>query len=285
MANKAKRFGALFGAAAATLIGAFYLMSRAAEKNEYRLYPEHPENEGLGFDPLSSLLTAGTKAEPGSKEAEPLPPAGPDAPKAEPLPPAEPVRPKPLNETPKRPGMVLEDPAKVIARAKAEEAAERKPLGIVLEPAEVVEPEPLPEEILEPAAVEEPAPAKEPVEVEEPEPEPAPAPAPAKARTALIGTATVTDDPADGTIRTVADVMQIPAENLVVLKAAGNMPMVFEFLNPAIRTEINLKNVYFIAPDGSVTCPPEDERENVVAFGRTFLAEQEDLRKFLDGTL
>ena len=26
----------------------------------------------------------------------------------------------------------------------------------------------------------------------------------------------------------------------------------FEFLNPAIRTEINLKNVYFIAPDGSV---------------------------------
>ena len=71
----------------------------------------------------------------------------------------------------------------------------------------------------------------------------------------------------------------------MVLKAAGNMPMVFEFINPAIRTEINLKNIYFIAPDGSVTCPPEDERENVVAFGRTFLAEQEDLRKFLDGTL
>ena len=238
MANKAKRFGAAFGAAAATLIGAVYLMSRAAEKNEYRLYPEHPENEGFGFDPLSMMTE--TKATPGDANAEPLPPAGPDAPQPKHLPPAGTVRPEPLNKgsvkdrQPAGPGMVLEDPANVFAHTKAGEP---------------------------------------------------PKPAPAKGRTAVIGTASISDDPADDILRTVADVMEVPAENLVVLKADGNMPMVLEFRNPAIRTEINLKKVYFIAPDGSVSCPPDDETDNVVAFARSILAENEDLRKFLDRTL
>ena len=91
----------------------------------------------------------------------------------------------------------------------------------------------------------------------------------------------VSDKDDDAAIKAVVDEFHVPAANLVSITADGNMPMVFEFIYSDMRTDATLMSVYFIMPDGKATLPPETDRENVLAFGRNFITENEDLRKFL----
>lgn len=103
----------------------------------------------------------------------------------------------------------------------------------------------------------------------------------AKGSTVKIGDAVVSDKGDDAAIKAVVDEFHVPASNLVSITADGNMPMVFEFIYSDMRTDATLMSVYFIMPDGKATLPPETDRENVLAFGRNFITENEDLRKFL----
>ena len=70
------------------------------------------------------------------------------------------------------------------------------------------------------------------------------------------------------------------ADNLVSIEAAGNMPMVFEFLYADMRNDATLVAVYFIM-NGEATLPPETDKENVLAFGRNFITGNDELKSFL----
>ena len=100
-------------------------------------------------------------------------------------------------------------------------------------------------------------------------------------RTVTIGGAIVSDDNSNNAIKAVVSAFGVPAENLVAITAEGNAPMVFEFIYSDMRTDATLINIYFILPDGQATLPPEMERENVLAFGRNFIAENNELKNFL----
>ena len=66
MAGKVKRVLSIAAVVGATLAGAFYVASKIADKNEHLLYPEHPENMGLGntgLDLPSLLMTQEQKTD------------------------------------------------------------------------------------------------------------------------------------------------------------------------------------------------------------------------------
>ena len=56
--------------------------------------------------------------------------------------------------------------------------------------------------------------------------------------------------------------------------------MVFEFMYSDMRNDSTLAGVYFIS-GGEVTLPPETEKENILAYGRNFIASNEELKAFL----
>ncbi|MBO4446459.1 MAG: hypothetical protein IKT04_03880 [Clostridia bacterium] len=149
----------------------------------------------------------------------------------------------------------------------------------------------------EPAAEPEPAAIPEPEPIAAPEPttfedissvsadyieevEPAPEVS-AKGKEIKIGETLVSDKPSNPNIAAVtARYPSIPADSLVSIEAAGGMPMVFEFMYSDMRNDSTLAGVYFIS-GGEVTLPPETEKENILAYGRNFIASNEELKAFL----
>ena len=97
--------------------------------------------------------------------------------------------------------------------------------------------------------------------------------------TVKIGAATVSDNKNNTEIEKVVAAFGVKADNLVSIVA--DQAMVFEFLYPDMRNDATLVNVYFVLPDGQVTLPPEKDKENVLAFGRNFITENEEFKKFL----
>ncbi len=203
---------------------------------------------------------------------------------------------------------VAEEPKIDLSSVIAPNPAAEQVAPVVEEPAPVVEPiaEPVVEEV---APVVEPiveaAPVVEPV-VEEPAPapvtfgnlsstedyietiaadeEPAPVveavPAADKGKEQKIGDAIVSDKANNPNIAAVAAKFGMNADNLVSIEAAGNMPMVFEFLYADMRNDATLVAVYFIM-NGEATLPPETDKENVLAFGRNFITGNDELKAFL----
>ena len=95
-----------------------------------------------------------------------------------------------------------------------------------------------------------------------------------------IGDSVVSDEPTNANIQAVANKFNVPAKNLVSIAAEGQMPMVFEFLYDDMRTDATLMSVYFII-DGEAVLPPETDRETVLATGRNFITDNEELKAFL----
>ncbi len=119
--------------------------------------------------------------------------------------------------------------------------------------------------------------AKEPDPVVEPIVE---APVADKGKEQKIGDAIVSDKASNPNIAAVAAKFGMNADNLVSIEAAGNMPMVFEFLYGDMRNDATLVAVYFIM-NGEATLPPESDKENVLAFGRNFITGNDELKAFL----
>ena len=107
----------------------------------------------------------------------------------------------------------------------------------------------------------------------------APVAEPVDESTVHIGAAVVSDNANNTEIKKVVETFGVKADNLVSIVA--EQAMVFEFLYPDMRNDATLVNVYFVLPDGQVTLPPEQDKENVLAFGRNFITENEEFKKFL----
>ena len=103
-------------------------------------------------------------------------------------------------------------------------------------------------------------------------------------KTITVGNAVVSDDPANESIAAVAEAAGVAPETLVALTTEGNAPLVFEFLDPADRNEVTLKNVYFIGADGKVTMPSRKDNDNILAFGKAFISDVYGFKAFLDRT-
>ena len=165
----------------------------------------------------------------------------------------------------------IEEPAPVEAPVYEAEPVEAEP--------EAIEPEVIVEEPEEAPAVEE-APEVEEAPVEETAPV-FETPVEEKGKEIVIGNAVVSDKADNDNIKAVVASFDVNADNLVSFAAEGNMPMVFEFLYNDMRSDATLMSVYFVMPDGQAGLPPEEDRENVLAFGRNFIAGNEALRNFL----
>ena len=107
----------------------------------------------------------------------------------------------------------------------------------------------------------------------------APVAEPVDESTVHIGAAVVSDNANNTEIKKVVETFGVKVDNLVSIVA--EQAMVFEFLYPDMRNDATLVNVYFVLPDGQVTLPPEQDKENVLAFGRNFITENEEFKKFL----
>ena len=178
---------------------------------------------------------------------------------------------------------VVEEVAPVLVAPVVEAPVEEPVLPVVEEVAPVVEP-----------IVEEPTPApvtfgnlsstEDYIETIAADDEPAPvveaAPAADKGKEQKIGDAIVSDKTSNPNIAAVAAKFGLNADNLVSIEAAGNMPMVFEFLYADMRNDATLVAVYFIM-NGEATLPPETDKENVLAFGRNFITGNDELKAFL----
>lgn len=216
----------------------------------------------------------------------------------------------PALEAPETEAPAEEEPVTEEAPAVEEPTAE--------EPAPAVEEEPPVEEIV--PVVEEPAPEEVETPVEAPastedhfediysdsskeeeaaQPEAAPAPqeptpevAPAKeetdsprkrrgSKTIQVGNAIVSDDSSNGFIELVAQESGKAPEQLVVLASPKASLMVFSFSDVENRTENTLDAVYFVSEKGKVTESSAEERENVMAFARTFISHNQEFKNFL----
>lgn len=184
---------------------------------------------------------------------------------------------------------VVEPVAEPVVEAPVEEPV----LPTIEEAAPAVEPIVEATPIVEPV-VEEPAPAPvtfgnlsstdDYIETIAADEEPAPvveaAPVADKGKEQKIGDAIVSDKASNPSIAAVAAKFGMNADNLVSIEAAGNMPMVFEFLYADMRNDATLVAVYFIM-NGEATLPPETDKENVLAFGRNFITGNDELKSFL----
>ncbi len=103
-------------------------------------------------------------------------------------------------------------------------------------------------------------------------------------KTIQVGGAVVSDDPKNEYIAAVAETAGVAADKLVALTTDGNAPMVFEFLDPADRSEVTLSTIYFISEDGKVTLPSRKDADNILAFGKAFITEVYGFKAFLDRT-
>ncbi len=180
---------------------------------------------------------------------------------------------------------------------------EEEPVAEEPEPAEepVVE-EPAPEEVETPAPAEdhfediysdsakeeEAAQQEETPAPQEPTPETAPvqeeAVSPKKRKgpkTIQVGNAIVSDDSSNGFIELVAHESGKAPEQLVVLASPKASLMVFSFSDAEHRTENTLDSVYFVSEKGKVTESSAEERENVMAFARTFISHNQEFKNFL----
>ncbi len=220
----------------------------------------------------------------------------------------------PALEAPEQEAPVEEEPV-----TKEEPETEEEPAAE--EPAPVEEPAPAEEEtpVVEELPVEEPALAEEPALEEDhfediysdsakeeeatqqeetqtsQEPEVAPQEpeaAPAKEETASpkkkkgpdtiqVGNAIVSDDSTNGFIELVARESGKAPEQLVVLASPEASLMVFSFSDAEHRTENTLDEVYFVSEKGKVTESDAEERENVMAFARTFISHNQEFKNFL----
>ena len=183
---------------------------------------------------------------------------------------------------------VVEPVAELVVEAPVEEPV----LPTIEEAAPAVEPIVEATPIVEPV-VEEPAPAPvtfgnlsstedyiETIAAEEPAPVVEAAPVADKGKEQKIGDAIVSDKASNANIAAVAAKFGMNADNLVSIEAAGNMPMVFEFLYADMRNDATLVAVYFIM-NGEATLPPDTDKENVLAFGRNFITGNDELKAFL----
>lgn len=143
-------------------------------------------------------------------------------------------------------------------------------------------------------APQEPTPETAPVQevAPEPQPEPAPEAAPVKEeavspkkkkgpKTIQVGNAIVSDDSTNGFIELVAHESGKAPEQLVVLASPKASLMVFSFSDAEHRTENTLDSVYFVSEKGKVTESSAEERENVMAFARTFISHNQEFKNFL----
>ncbi len=225
-----------------------------------------------------------------------------------------------VEETPAIEEVPVEEAVPVIAAVPALEAPETEPPEEeplveeelvtkeeppVEESAPVAE-EPTPEEVETP--VDTPAPAEDHFEdiysdsskeEEAAQPEAAPAPqeptpevAPAKEKTdspkkrkgsntIQVGNAIVSDDSSNGFVELVAQESGKAPEQLVVLASPKASLMVFSFSDAENRTENTLDAVYFVSEKGKVTESSAEERENVMAFARTFISHNQEFKNFL----
>ena len=227
----------------------------------------------------------------------------------------------PALEAPETEAPAEEEPVTEEAPAEEEPVTEEAPAveePTAEEPAPAVEEEPPVEEIV--PVVEEPAPEEVETPVEAPastedhfediysdsskeeeaaQPEAAPAPqeptpevAPAKEetdsprkrrgpKTIQVGNAIVSDDSSNGFIELVAQESGKAPEQLVVLASPKASLMVFSFSDVENRTENTLDAVYFVSEKGKVTESSAEERENVMAFARTFISHNQEFKNFL----
>lgn len=202
--------------------------------------------------------------------------------------------------------------------APAEEEPETEEEPVAEETVPVEEPTPVKEAepVEEPAPAEEETPAEEELPVEEPtlmeesapeedhfediysdsakeeeaaqqEVTPAsqePAASPKKKKgsnTIQVGNAIVSDDSSNGFIELVAQESGKAPEQLVVLASPKASLMVFSFSDAEHRTENTLDAIYFVSEKGKVTESSAEERENVMAFARTFISHNQEFKNFL----
>lgn len=124
-------------------------------------------------------------------------------------------------------------------------------------------------------------PEAQPAPQEKAEAQVAPQAQPHKKETIMVGSAVVSADTSNGFIQLVSATTGKTPESLVVLAAPKAEVMVFSFADAKERNENTMDAVYFVSQDGTVSEPPAGEKENVMAFGRTFISRNEDFKKFL----
>ena len=315
--NKVFKVFGFAAAASATLIGVARLISKITKDSEKDLFTEHPENLGLGIDFMDSFAHTpkisdfpkediiykteeDLKAEAKAKAAQA---AEADQPE-EPAPASDEIEVeldfddadfmeteliKAETEEPEAEEVIEE--AEETAEETEPEIEEEEPLKfpglkkeepkeepIIRHPAEEPLP-PRPEQEAEDVSGEEEVPVDLDVVVEEELTEQENRRA-GRVCTVNIGTAEVSDDPENKSILLVAETIGADPERLVAMTAENGTPMVFEFINGITRNEVTLNNVYFIT-DGRVMIPPEADKDNVVAFGRSFITDNKALRNFL----
>jgi hypothetical protein len=185
----------------------------------------------------------------------------------------------------------VEEPAPVVEdhfediysdSVKEEEATQPETAPAPQDPALEVAPEPQPEPQSEP--VPEAAPTKEdaPAAEETPVREEATSPKERKGpHTIQVGKAIVSDDTSNGFIELVAQESGKAPEQLVVLASPKASLMVFSFADTEHRTENTLDAVYFVSEKGRVTEASAEEMENVMAFARTFISNNQKFKDFL----
>lgn len=95
-----------------------------------------------------------------------------------------------------------------------------------------------------------------------------------------IGNNTVSKDPSDELISMVSSQFNIAKDKLVSI-SSGNTGLVFEFMYPNMKNEATLVNVYSRTPDGSIYLPKKNENDSVMAFGRSFITDNAELKEFI----
>ena len=104
---------------------------------------------------------------------------------------------------------------------------------------------------------------------------------PHKKLTDKIGDNTVSVDPADPLISKVSSEYGVPEERLVSIKSDAGMGLVFEFIDPFIKNDSTLMNVYSHTPDGKMVLPDAKEAQQVIDFGKKFITDHEALAEFI----
>lgn len=96
-----------------------------------------------------------------------------------------------------------------------------------------------------------------------------------------IGDNTVSLDPNDNLICLVNSEFNIDKDKLVSISSESGLGLVFEFMYPTMKNEATLINVYSKNPEGKLFLPPKEENDSVLAFGRSFITDSEEFKKFL----
>lgn len=287
--NTVSKIIVIGAASLATALGTARIVSKVAKQQEESFFPEHAENEmnlGGSFD-LGSINHFERNAATQPEEPEPVQDVAFEDENGNfvALPSTEEMvfediysdsREEPASKEQAVAGPAAQQDAETEVSPEAQTAPETvaEPAA---QPSAKAEVQPSPQAEAEPEA----QPEAQPAPQEKAEAQAAPQAQPHKKETIMVGSAIVSADTSNGFIQLVSATTGKTPESLVVLAAPKAEVMVFSFADAKERNENTMDAVYFVSQDGTVSEPPAGEKENVMAFGRTFISRNEDFKKFL----